>query len=103
VGIEEIRQVTGKLTFLLVREARPVNDFLDVEVIVGLDTAPIARFGFKFGGGPGGDIIHHWMLDTLRDAFNNNWQTTIDYKIDISSNRDGIIKQVHISKETMRM
>jgi hypothetical protein len=42
------------------------------------------------------------MLDILRDAFNNNWQTTIDYRIDLTNN-DGIIQQVKISKETMMM
>jgi hypothetical protein len=101
----EIHQITGKLTYLLVRDARPLNDFLDVELIVGLDTAPITRFGFKFGaGGIGGikEIIHHSMMDILRDAFNNNWQVTLDYIFD-PTGRDGIIKQVQIGKETMMM
>ena len=106
MGIESNR-ITGKITFLLVREAKPVNDFLDVELIVGLDTAPITRFGFKFGersSGIGGirEIIHHSMMDILRDAFNNNWQVTLDYISDLSSSDRKII-QVQISKETMMM
>jgi hypothetical protein len=98
----QTNQVTGKLTYLLVRQARPPNDFLDVEVIVGLHTDPVRRFGFKFGGAVNNDFIHQGMLDILRDAFNNNWQTTIDYRIDLTNN-DGIIQQVKISKETMMM
>jgi hypothetical protein len=98
----QTNQVTGKLTYLLVRQGRPPNDFLDVEVIVGLHTDPVRRFGFKFGGGNINDFIHQGMLDILRDAFNNNWQTTIDYRIE-HTNNDGIIQQVKISKETMMM
>ncbi len=99
----QINQVTGKITYLLIRKERPLNDFLDVEVIVGLDTSAIARFGFKFGGAINNDFIHQGMLDILRDAFNNNWKTTIDYKIDSTTGGDGIIQQVKIIKERMMM
>lgn len=94
----EIHQITGQLTYLLVRDARPLNDSLDVELIVELDTAPVTRFGFKFGevfSGGIKEIIHHSMMDMLRDAFNNNWQVTLDYVFD-STGRDGIIRQIRI-------
>ena len=92
----QIHQVTGKLTYILVREFT-TGDFLDAEVIVGIDTDPVRRFGFRFGPN-----LQRSMLDILRDAFNNNWKTTLDYIFD-TTGRDGFIRQVHISKETMMM
>lgn len=98
----QINQVTGKITYLLIRKEGPFNDSLDAEVIVGLDTSAVARFGFKFDGAVNNDFIHQGMLDILRDAFNNNWKTIIDYRMDFTSG-DGIIQQVKIIKERMMM
>ena len=99
----QTNQVTGKLTYLLIRQDKPPNDFLDVEVIVGLHTDPVRRFGFKFGSAVNNDFIHQGMRDILLDEFNTNCQTTIDYIIDFTTHNDGIIKQVKINKETMMM
>jgi hypothetical protein len=37
------------------------------------------------------------MLDLLRDAFNYNWKTTIDYDID-SNKSNGVIVRVWLTK-----
>lgn len=95
-------QFTGKITSILVQDRRPSNDFFDVNFIISLDTFPGTRFGFRFGQATFGvnDLVYYGILDILRDAFNNNWQTTLDA---VDDNQGKRIIRVQISKETMRM
>ncbi len=78
-------QARGKLTLLRVHHldsgygdsADPTN-FIDVEVVLWLDSQPGKAFGFQVRDD---DHLpaHRGMLDLLRDAFNNNWTVTINY------------------------
>jgi hypothetical protein len=72
----------GKLTFLRVHDVGtgwgPPGDFLDVEVVVKLDTAPGKAFGFQLRTDDN-EGARHGMLDLLRDAFNEDHRVRVDY------------------------
>ena len=97
--VEEQR--TGKIAFLHVQETGqygPPTDPIFVDVVVGLDTSPLQAFGYK-----NDEVsIENGMLDILRDAFNNNWTTTIYYYLQ-NNHLNGIITRVLIKKEKMMM
>ncbi len=74
--------IEGRITLLRLEEAGtgygPPADFLDVEAVVWLDTAPGRAFGFQLRkGSTEGD--HTRMFDLLRDAFEANRPVRIDY------------------------
>ena len=56
----------------------PPTDFLDVEAVVQLDTAPNRSFGLQLRT-DGGEAAHRGMLDLLRDAFNRRRVVRIEY------------------------
>jgi photosystem II stability/assembly factor-like uncharacterized protein len=72
----------GKLTFLRVHDVGtgwgPSDDFLDVEVVLRLDSAPGRAFGFQLRT-DANEGARHGMLDLLRDAFNQDRRVRVDY------------------------
>jgi photosystem II stability/assembly factor-like uncharacterized protein len=80
--IGTLAEATGRLTFLRVHDVGtgwgPDSDFLDVEVVVLLDTMPGRGFGFQLRADSEQDA-RHGMLDLLRDAFAHDRPITIDY------------------------
>jgi hypothetical protein len=78
----EIESAQGRITFLRVHDVGtgfgPPSDFIDVEVVIALDTLPGRGFGFQLRA-DSEESVEHGMLDLLRDAFNRNSLVTIDY------------------------
>lgn len=72
----------GRLTFLRVHDVGtgfgPNSDFLDVEVVIQLDTYPGKSFGFQLRTDDQ-EVAHKGMLDLLRDAFNEDYRVRVDY------------------------
>ena len=72
----------GRITFLRVHDVGtgwgPPSDFLNVEVVIALDTLPGRGFGFQLRA-DSEEAARHGMLDLLRDAFNRNSRVTVDY------------------------
>jgi hypothetical protein len=73
---------TGKVTLLRVHDVGtgygPPTDFIDVEVVLWLDTQPGEAFGFQLRNDQN-LAARQGMLDLLRDALANNWTVSIDY------------------------
>lgn len=86
---------SGKLTFLRVHDVGtgwgPSDDHLDVEVVIKVDTKPDQAFGFQLRD-DGNRPARQGMLDLLRDAFNQNWQVSIDYRIDSGKDNGEVIR-----------
>jgi hypothetical protein len=80
--IGTLASATGRITFLRVHDVGtgwgPPGDFLDVEVVVLLDTLPGRGFGFQLRA-DWEEGARHGMLDLLRDAFARGGRVTIDY------------------------
>jgi hypothetical protein len=80
--IGTLAAATGRITFLRVHDVGtgwgPANDFLDVEVVIQLDTMPGRGFGFQLRADLE-EAARHGMLGLLRDAFAANRRITIDY------------------------
>ena len=87
-------QSSGHLTLLRVHDVGsgfgPGNDFLDVEVVIQLDSVG-GSFGFQLRD-DGNRPARQGMLDLLRDAFNNDWRVTINYEIDAGDINGEIIR-----------
>ena len=73
---------TGKVVFLRVNDVGtgygPPADFLDVEVVVGLDTTQDFRCGFQLRN-DANRPVREGMLSLLREAFANNLSVHIEY------------------------
>jgi hypothetical protein len=80
--IGTLANAQGRVTFLRVHDLGtgfgPPSDFLDVEVVIALDTLPGRFFGFQLRA-DGGEFVAHGRLDILRDAYERNSPVTIDY------------------------
>jgi hypothetical protein len=72
----------GRITFLRVHDVGtgfgPPTDFIDVEVVIALDTLPGRGFGFQLRA-DSKEFDARGMLDLLRVAYNRNSRVTIDY------------------------
>jgi hypothetical protein len=95
VAQADLLQSSGKLTFLRVHDLGtgfgPPTDFLDVEVVVKLDSQPNKAFGFQLRDDT--ELpTRQGMLNLLRDAFNNNWTVTLDYWLEPGKNNGEIIR-----------
>lgn len=90
-----ILQSSGNLTFLRTHDVGtsygPPGDAIDVEVVIQLDTVPDGAFGFQLRD-DANRAARQGMLDLLRDAYNNDWQVTIDYDIEEGQNNGVIIR-----------
>ena len=75
---------SGKLTLLRVHDLGtgygPPSDYIDVEVVIWLDSQPGKAFGFQLRNDQNLPA-RQGMLDLLRDAFANNWVVHIDYLV----------------------
>jgi hypothetical protein len=95
VAQANLLQSSGKLTFLRVHDLGtgfgPPTDFLDVEVVVKLDSQPNKAFGFQLRNDTNLPA-RQGMLNLLRDAFNNNWTVTLDYWLEPGKNNGEIIR-----------
>ncbi len=93
-------EASGHLSFLRVHDVGtgwgPPTDFIDVEVVIMLDSQPGLAFGFQLRNDDQRPA-RTGMLDLLRDAFNHNWTATIDYDIEPGKN-NGIIIRVWLTK-----
>ena len=91
---------SGRLTFLRVHDVGtgfgPPNDFIDVEVVIKLDTKPNNAFGFQLRN-DNSRPARAGMLDLLRDAFNHNWVVLIDYNLD-AGKTNGVIIRTALTK-----
>lgn len=80
---EPILAASGKVTLLRVHDVGtgfgPPTDFIDVEVVIGLDSQPGKFFGFQLRNDANRNARRD-MLNRLRDAFKNNRTVTIDYR-----------------------
>ena len=96
----DLLQSAGKITFLRVHNVGsgfgPPSDFLDVEVVVQLNTKPGMSFGFKLRN-DNNRPARQGMLDLLRDAFANNSTVVIDYNIQ-PPKKNGTIIRVALTK-----
>ena len=85
----------GHITFLRVNDLGtgygPRSDYIDVEVVIQLDSLPGKAFGFQLRND---NFLpaRQGMLDLLRDAFNNNLPVLIDYNITPPKNNGVIIR-----------
>lgn len=96
----ELRQSTGKITFLRVHDVStkfgPPSDQIDVEVVIQLDSKPGEAYGFKLRN-DSNRVARQGMLDLLRDAFNNNWTVAIDFNVS-PPKKNGVIIRVAVVK-----
>jgi hypothetical protein len=80
--IGTLANAQGRITFLRVHDVGtgfgPPTDFIDVEVVIVLDTLPGRGFGFQLRA-DNNESAAHGMLDLLRDAFERDGGVTIDY------------------------
>jgi hypothetical protein len=79
---EQIFAEEGKLTLLRVHDVGtgfgPPSDFIDVEVVIRLDSQPERAFGFQLRA-DADEAARRAMLDLLRTAFNENKTVRVDY------------------------
>lgn len=96
----DLIQRIGKVTFLRVHDVGtgwgPPSDFIDVEVVIRLTTAPSQAYGFQLRD-DGNRVARQAMLDLLRDAFVNDFTVRIDYDIDPGDN-NGVIIRIALEK-----
>ncbi len=93
-------QSSGKIKFLRVHDVGtgfgPPSDFIDVEVVVQLNSRPGESFGFQLRN-DANRAARQGMLDLLRDAFNSNGTVVIDYNIE-PPKKNGVIIRVALTK-----
>lgn len=90
----------GKLTVLRVHDVGtgfgPPTDFIDVEVVIALDTQPSRFFGFQLRN----DTklpARQGMLDLLRDAFERNLTVNIDF-FQVPGRNNNILFRVWVTR-----
>lgn len=96
----DLIQSSGKITFLRVHDVGtgfgPPVDFIDVEIVIQIDTRPGESFGFQLRN-DANRAARQGMLDLLRDAFNSNGAVVIDYNVD-PPKKNGVIIRVALTK-----
>ena len=96
----DLLQASGKITFLRVHDVGsgfgPPSDFIDVEVVVQLNTKPGESYGFQLRD-DANRAARQGMLDLLRDAFNGNATVVLDYNIQ-PPKKNGVIIRVALTK-----
>ena len=92
---------TGQITYLRAHALGsgwgPPTDFIDVEIIVKLDSQPGKAFGFQLRDNNSDTSLRKAMFDILLKAYKNNWPVTIDFYLDPGKN-NGIVHRVQLSK-----
>lgn len=96
----DLWESSGQVSLLRVHDVGtgygPASDFIDVEVIVWLDSKPGMAFGFQLRD-DSNRPARQGMLDLLREAFSHHYVVTIDYNITTGKN-NGVITRVWITK-----
>lgn len=96
----DLVQGRGRVTMLRVHDVGsgygPQSDFIDVEVVIQLDSAPGMAFGFTLRNDANA-IAHEGMLRLLQAAFEKNWTVTIDYWI-TPPKKNGVILRAIVTK-----
>ncbi len=96
----DLVQSSGKITFLRVHDVGtgfgPPSDFIDVEVVIQINTRPGESFGFQLRNNSN-RAARQGMLDLLRDAFNKDGTVVIDYDIE-PPKKNGVIIRVALTK-----
>ncbi len=96
----ELRQTEGIPTFLRAHEVGtgwgPPQDFLDVEAVVMLDSAPGRGLGFQLRA-DANEEAHREMFNLLRTAFHRNRRVRIDYYIRTGARNGRVIRVMDIS------
>lgn len=96
----DLLQSSGKITFLRVHDVGtgfgPPTDFIDVEVVVQINTKPGESYGFQLRNDTN-RAARQGMLDLLRDAFNSNGTVVIDYNIN-PPKKNGVVIRVALTK-----
>ena len=91
---------SGKVTLLRVHDVGtgygPANDFIDVEVVIWLDSQAGKAFGFQLRN-DANLPARQGMLDLLRDAFEHNWTVSIDH-MTAPGKSNGVIIRTWITK-----
>ena len=91
----------GRITFLRVNDVGtgfgPPTDFIDVEIVVQIDSQPGKSFGFQLRN-DNNRPAREGMLELLRDAFANNLPVLIDYNI-TPPKMNGLIIRVAMVKQ----
>jgi photosystem II stability/assembly factor-like uncharacterized protein len=81
-NLQILLSAEGRVTLLRVHDVGtgygPPTDFLDVEVVIQLDSQPGKAFGFQLRSG-GNEVAHRGMLDLLRASFSSGGRVRIDY------------------------
>jgi hypothetical protein len=97
----DLLESKGRITFLRVHDVGtgfgPPSDFLDVEVVIQLDSQPGKSFGFQLRN-DNNRPARNGMLDLLRDAFANNFPVLIDYTV-TPPKVNGVILRVAVVKQ----
>jgi hypothetical protein len=97
----DLLESKGRITFLRVHDVGtgfgPPTDFLDVEVVVQIDSQPGKSFGFQLRN-DNNRPARQGMLDVLRDAFANNFPVLIDYNV-TPPKVNGVIIRVAVVKQ----
>lgn len=90
----QVLATKGKINLLRVHDVGtgygPSNDYLNVEVVVKLDSEPTKAFGFQLRADTN-EGTHKGMLDLLRDAFKRDQLIRLEY-IRTSRNNGRIIR-----------
>src|SRR5712692_8461277 len=97
----DLLESKGHITFLRVHDVGtgygPPSDYIDVEVVVQLDSQPGKAFGFQLRN-DNFRPARQGMLDLLRDAFSNHYPVLIDYNVTPPKN-NGVIIRVAVVKQ----
>jgi len=97
----DLLESKGHITFLRVHDVGtgygPPTDYLDVEVVIQLDSQPGKAFGFQLRN-DNFRPARQGMLDLLRDAFSNNFPVLIDYNV-TPPKKNGVIIRVAVVKQ----
>ncbi len=92
---------SGKVALLRVHDLGtgygPPSDFIDVEAVIWLDSQPGKAFGFQLRNDQNLPA-RQGMLDILRDAFNNNWNVSIDYIVAPGHTNNFVLIRAWITK-----
>jgi hypothetical protein len=97
---QQLVQASGQVTLLRAHDVGtgygPPSDFIDVEVVIRLNSRPNQAMGFQLRE-DGNRPLRQGMLDLLRDAFNHGWTVTIDYEL-AAGDSNGVIRRVWLTK-----
>lgn len=100
-----IRTATGNITFLSVHELGsgygPPSDFINVEVVIKLDSMPGKAFGFQLRRGTR-YAANKAMLEIVRTAFEEGEPITIDY-VYLNRSNSVILRVIIVPPEPVQL